>query len=395
MKEYRWFILTFAVLLAIYIIAEVKRPKPLDWTVTLSMRDKNPYGAYCLFNELRDIFPEADINSYSLPAYNQINNASASNTAYLFMSPSLSKFSKEDVHELLHYTAAGNYIFLSAFNFSKYLQDTLHVRFGWVNESGSGDSTTINFQNPLLHTKRNIGFKPGTLDEYFTRYDTLSTTVLGTNEQNKANFIRMRVGKGAIFLHVLPHCFSNNFLLTRDNASYTAKALSYIPADVDHVLWDEYYKPGRAVSTNPLRYLLNDPYLRWVFRLGLATMVLFVLFSMKRRQRVIPVISPLQNSTMDFVRTVGNVYFNKKDNKNIAEKMISYFLEYVRTHFFLQTNMLDKPFVLALSKKTGVQQADLDRLMETIGAVQTGYETSDQLLLQLNRQLDSFYMAAN
>lgn len=393
MKEYKWFILTFAVLLAIYIIAEVNRPRPLNWEVTLSMRDKNPYGAYCLYNELKDIFPRASINPYSLPAYNQVNNSRALHTAYLFMTPSLSKLSKEDVHELLHYTAAGNYVFLSAFDFGM-LQDTLKFRFDWLNESKYGDSTSINFRNPLLHTKKNTRFKPMTLEQYFTKYDTLTTTVLGSNDRNKANFIKMRFGKGAVFIHVMPHCFSNNFLLTRDNASYTAKALSYIPADVDQVFWDEYYKPGRTGSDNPLRYILNDPDLRWAFRIGLVTMVLFVLFGIKRRQRIIPVITPLQNSTMDFVKTVGNVYFNKKDNKNIAEKMIGYFLEYIRAHFFLPTHVLDEPFVQALSKKTGVPQPDLDELIKIIDAVQTGSATSNEVLLQLNRQLDAFYLAA-
>ena len=38
---------------------------------------------------------------------------------------------------------------------------------------------------------------------------------------------------------------------------------------------------------------------------------------MKRKQRIIPVIEPLKNSTVDFVHTVASVYFNAKDNWNI------------------------------------------------------------------------------
>ena len=394
LKGYKKFILVFTVLMAVYIIAEWNRPKPLDWTVTLSRHDKNPYGAYCLYNELKEIFPRSVINTYQSPVYEQVNNSIRSNTAYLLLAPSLYSLSKEDINELLHYTALGNYVFFSAFSFSPSMKDTLHFTTGYHNEFMGKDSSTINLTNPRLHTPKNTGFKEQTLEGYFTKFDTLQTTVLGRNQLNDVNFIKMRVGKGALFIHVLPHCFTNDFLLTRDNAAYTAKALSYIPSGVGNVFWDEYYKPTSAGSRNPLRYVLKDTSLRWAFRLGLFTIVLYVLFGMKRRQRIIPVIPPVQNSTLDFVRTVGNVYFNRQDNKNIAEKMIGFFFDWVRTHAYLSATGTDSLFVENLSKKSGVDQQQVDELIQLIGAVRLTHAVSDKLLVQLNRQLESFYHAA-
>lgn len=378
----------------VYIVAEWNRPKPVDWTVTLSRHDKNPYGAYCLYSELKDIFPQSVINTYQSPVYDQVNNATRSNTAYLLMAPSLFGLSKEDVNELLHYTALGNYVFFCSFNFSPALKDTLHFSTGYRDDFMSKDSATINFSNPLLHTAANTGFKRQTLEGYFTKYDTVKTTVLGHNQLNDANFISMRVGKGALFIHVLPHCFTNNFLLTRNNALYTSKALSHIPPGVRSVYWDEYYKPRSAGSQNVLRYILKDTSLRWAFRLGLATIVLYVLFGMKRRQRIIPVITPVQNSTVDFVRTVGNVYFNRQDNKNIAGKMINYFREWVRAHVYLSSAEGDETFAQNLSKKSGVEQQQVDELLRLVEDVQSMSTVSDKALLQLNRQLESFYAAA-
>jgi len=91
-------------------------------------------------------------------------------------------------------------------------------------------------------------------------------------------------------------------------------------------------------------------------------MILFVLFEMKRRQRIIPVIAPLRNTTLDFVQTVGNVYFNQRDNKNIAIKKITYFLEFVRSNFFLSTSNMNDEFIEALSKKTAMKQQDKTKL---------------------------------
>lgn len=394
MKGYKTFILIFITLLVVYIVAEWNRPKPVDWTVTLSRHDKNPYGAFCLYNELKEIFPRSVINTYQSPVYEQVNNFTHRNTAYLLMAPSLRSLSKEDVNELLNYTALGNYVFFCSSSFSPALKDTLHFTTGYHDEFNVKDSSTINFRNLRLRTEKNTGFKRQTLEGYFKKYDTLATTILGYNQLNDANFIQMRIGKGALFIHVLPHCFTNSFLLTRDNAAYTAKTLSYIPSGVSSIYWDEYYKPTSARSGNPLRYILTNESLRWAFRLGLATMVLYVLFGMKRRQRIIPVIPPVQNSTLDFVRTVGNVYFNRQDNKNIAGKMITYFLEWVRTHVYLPTAEQDEAFAENLSRKSGVDKQQVDELMLLIGAVRIMEQVSDNTLLQLNRQLESFYRTA-
>ncbi len=395
MKGYKGFILVFSLLLVIYIIAEATRPKPLNWTVTLSAQDKNPYGAYCLFHALDGVFPGVPVHSFRSPVYNQVNNKRTAGSAYLLLSPGLDAMSKEDVSELLSFTAAGNHVLLSSNDFSRQLEDTLHFSTDRRLDLATKDSVTINFKDPQLRTRQNIGFKRMTLDGYFKRYDTLATTVLGTNQLNDVNFIRMPFGKGMFYIHLVPLCFSNDFMLTRNNAGYTAKVLSHIPGSVNYIYWDEYYKPGERGSGNPLRYILNNEYLRWSFRIGLVTMLLYVLVGIKRRQRMIPVQSPLQNTTLDFVKTVGNVYFNRKDNRNIAEKMIGYLLEHIRTNFFLATNVLDEAFSEALSRKTGVEKPEVDELLTMISVVQASDSVSDQLLLQLNRQIDLFYKASD
>ncbi|MFN8247216.1 MAG: hypothetical protein U0T56_12660 [Ferruginibacter sp.] len=41
---------------------------------------------------------------------------------------------------------------------------------------------------------------------------------------------------------------------------------------------------------------------------------------------------------MAFTETIARLYLQKKDNKNIADKMIMYFNEFIRTHYFLPVN---------------------------------------------------------
>ena len=390
MKGYKRFIFFFAFLLAMYIVAEMNRPKPIDWKITLSSTDKNPYGAYILYQQLHDLFPKAAINTYHLPVYNQLNHAQVTNTAYILIDPAI-RMTTLDVDALLNYVIDGNYVFLASFNYSKVLMDSLKFSAKRRFDLLSSDSITINFKNPSLHADKNYGFQRMTLDGYFKTYDTTHSVVLGNNKLNDANFIKIPYGEGAFFIHTLPICFSNYFLLTRSNAEYSAKALSYLPGTIHSLYWDEYYKQGNRGSQNQLRFVLNNPWLRAAFRIGLLAMLLFIFFEMKRRQRVIPVILPLRNSTLDFVQTVGNVYFNQHDNKNIASKKISYFLEYIRSGFFLSTSHLNEEFIQALAKKTSVEEEKVIQLVSLILDVQQNNNISDAQLLELNRQIDYFY----
>lgn len=393
MKGYRRFIIAFVLVLALYIVAEMNRPKPVDWVVSLSKDQKSPYGSYILYHQLKDLFPQAAIQSYRQPVYNQVNNYTDSNTAYLLVEPSV-EFSKDDLNELLNYAVSGNYVFISASNFSKALTDTLKFTVSRRFEVAGKDSTTINFTNPLLRASKDYGFTAMTLDPYFKKIDTLHTVVLGNNHLKDINFIKIPYGDGAFFVHAAPLCFSNYFMLTGNNAEYTAKALSYLPKNVKQVYWDEFYKLGPEGSTSPLRFILNNAWLRWAFRISVLAILLFVFFEMKRKQRVIPVIEPPRNSSLDFVQTVGSVYFNQHDNKNIALKKINYFMEFVRSQFYLSTNHFDDVFVQTLAKKSGVGENECRQLVNLIYEINESPQITDQALVQLSNQIDSFYAKA-
>ena len=390
MKKYRGFIIAIAVLLTLYIVAETNKPKPVDWRITLSKEDKNPYGSSILYQLLPDLFHDASIQSYRLPVYDQLNNNSDSNTAYLLLDPALD-LSKEDIDELLNYALSGNYVFVSSAELGKRINDSLHISTNKRNIFKGGNLVHIHFSNPKLHPGTDYWLNPFALDDFIDKFDTLQTVVLGTNQYKEADFVKIAYGNGAFFIHANPLCFSNYFMLARDNAVYTATALSYIPAGVKKIYWDEYYKSGPEGSRSLMRFILSDIYLRWAYRLALLALLIFVLFEIKRRQRIIPVIPPLRNSTLDFVQTVGALYFNQHDNRNIAEKKIQFLLDYIRSHFYLSTSYLNEDFIRRLAKKTNVGEPEIRDLVQVVGELIQQVKVSDADLLMLNKKIDLFY----
>ena len=389
MKGYKRFVIYFSVLLILYVLTELNKPQPIDWTVSLSQAHKTPYGGYIVSQRLKDIFPFSNIQSYRTPIYEQLNNYGDTNSAYLLIGPSFNP-SKEDINELKNYVVIGNYAFLSYQSLPKFFLDSLNIKISTRFTFETKDSTSINFVSPTVKSPHNYTFLRSTIDQYFSKIDTSYTIVLGTNDRGDANFLKIPYGDGAFFIHINPLCFSNYFLLHNDNAMYASKALSFIPAKVSRIYWDEYYKLGRGGAATPLRFLLSNEYLRWALRIAIIAMILYVLFQMKRKQRIIPVIEPLKNSTVDFVHTVASVYFNAKDNRGIAEKKISFWLEFVRNRFNLSTHLLDADFVVQLSKKSGVKKDDLQQLITLITDLPSEQAT-DHLLLTINNSIDQFY----
>lgn len=55
---------------------------------------------------------------------------------------------------------------------------------------------------------------------------------------------------------------------------------------------------------------------------GIFLIGLLIVSYLKRKQRIIPVIRPLENSSIDFARTVGGLYYEYKDYYDLITKKI-------------------------------------------------------------------------
>ena len=391
MKGNRIFILIFVVLLIVYIVAQLNQTKHFDWTPTLKDNDKNPFGAFIPYKELKQIFSNAHIQSHKIPAYNVLHNKYETNSAYIFLEPEF-KPGKTDLDELLQYVEDGNTVFLSSFYIDKKLLDTLGVKMESFVSLVSRDSTSVNFVNPLLKAKENYTFKRSMIDGYFKELKKKdSTFVLGITQDSLPDFIKVLYGKGYFLLHAAPLCFSNYFMLYKNNKEYISKALSYIAPDTRTLHWDEYYKAGRDEPDTPLRFFLSNTFLTWALWLTITAFIVLVFFEMKRRQRIIPVVEPLRNTTLDFVETVSSVYYSQHDNNSIAKKKIQFWFDYVRQRYYISTQNTDEVFVQQLERKSGVSKELIERILKNIKRAEAQPAVTNELLAELSNSIDEFY----
>lgn len=300
------------------------------------------------------------------------------------------KFDAYDYQELMKYMRQGNQVFIATFKLNKSLADKLKLEISSSMNYTKEKSTPINFVNPGLKRKGDYVFDKGLGDQYFSKIDSSKAIVLGRNANGDVNFVKYTFGKGGLYLLPNPQLLSNYNLLDLQGAEYAAKVLSYLPA-AETLIWDENSTRGSTDDSSVLRVLFKHDPLRWAYYLSISGLLVFVLFEMKRRQRIIPVVAPLKNSSVDFVKVVGKVYYQKRDNRDIAQKKINYFLEHIRTAYRLKTTQLDEELMAMVVIRSGVNAILVQELFAVIKSLDNAIMVNDVQLIALNKSIEKFY----
>ena len=398
-KRSKIILLIFAVVLVSIIVTEVVRPKPINWRPSYTSESKIPFGSYVLYQELPTIFPKSKINKVEESVYDFMVDRDSTNASnYLLINNNI-QLDKQETNKLLHYVSKGNNVFIAAKSFSYFLKDTLNI----ITESQYGlaeDTVTVS----LTHKKfknNTYKFTRGASKTHFTSVDTVNTSILGkvkytiknditgtTKEIITApNFIKTDFGEGSFFIHTTPEAYSNYYLL-KGNKDYIAHTFSYLNDATLH--WDDYKKSGRVIINSPMRFVLNQTALKWAYYLTMLGLLLFVIFKAKREQRIIPVLEPLENSSVEFARTVGTLYHQNKDYTNLIQKKLNYFLAELRNRYFIDTANLNEKTIQQLAAKSSKSIEEVKKLLEFILYLKNKSSHTENDVIELTKKITAF-----
>jgi len=387
-----------------FIAACNNNSKKLNERVSLWRNDKIPYGTFYSYKNLSRIFPDASIeitkkspDKYKGLALGESADkmvTASGKTAHIIISPQVQP-DESEINALFNEVGEGNHIFISAFNISKNLLDTLHLKpamySGYYNSS---DSLVINIINPVTYDSLSFGYPGKAFDNYFVSMDTSITNILGKNEKGEVNFVRITYESGgSIHIHLAPMAFTNFFLLHHENKEYYDNALSYLPNDIEVIKWDDYFRNrtgNKKSGFSKLSAFLNNDILKWAFWLVVILFAIIYLFESKRKQSIISVIPPIKNASLDFVKTIGRLYYQRRDNKNIAIKMSAHFLDNVRNRYHLQTSVLNDDFENKLAYKSDYDRTAIRDIIYTIKTLPDQPSITDEELLSFNNKLEKF-----
>lgn len=390
-KSNKSLMVVLAIAFIAFVVVAVFAPKPVDWSLSFSKRHDRPLGNKLVYSVLPDLYPGQNLVTMHSKLNAFLEGTIPLNTNFIFIT---NRFNPDSVEtsEILKIIEAGNNVFVAAEHFSPEFIKPIHLKqvvMPVMDFSLPIDSINFNYSNRQLKTAFGYWFKKGISNNYIAAYDSTRTTVLGYNQDGKTNFIRIKIGEGYLYLNSNPTAFTNYQLLSGNNSEYIFKCLSYLP--VTSTVWDEYHKPGGMLVGSELAYILNDRALRMAWYILLFGVLVYFIFKGKRRQRVIPVVEPPKNTSLEFIETVGRLYFVKHDHRGIARKRFIFFLDYLRTRYFVDTSVRDSKLIEDVSKKSGIAERTVAALFKVAGNLEKVNYISQEDLQQFNRQIEYFY----
>jgi hypothetical protein len=388
----------------LFFTSKKQRARYFDDRVTLQKRDKIPYGTFVAYDGLKEIFPKAAITvSRQEPGYWDSLSNYDDGQALIIVSRYFNA-NENEMKKIVRFMEEGNDVFISSMYLSydarQFMKCNMNAYEGLVyelDEPQEDGVLSVSLTKPPFQNE-SYTYPGRRHDFYFYKLDTATTTVLGYDKDKKPNFIHLKAGKGNLYVHLAPMTFTNYFLLHKNNISYYENVLSVISPQTTRVVWDEYYTMRRESSGRERpgwfgAFLKHDS-LKWALLIALLVLLIYVLLESRRKQRVIPVIKKPANDSLEFVKTIGRLYHDKGDHKNLCKKMSAYFLEHVRSRYKLPTSELDEVFEKNLHFKTGITQEEIYGIVSFIRQLDSVENVSEKQLASFHKQLESFYKKA-
>ncbi|ABG59398.1 DUF4350 domain-containing protein [Cytophaga hutchinsonii] len=173
------------------------------------------------------------------------------------------------------------------------------------------------------------------------------------------NFISIPYGKGKLYIHTSPVLFSNFHLKEKQGFAYAKNILSVLSEGP--VYWNEISASQGSANNEGmhtpkvyLKYILSFDSLRWAWYLLLATTFIYIVFTSKRKQRIIPVVEPIVNTSLEYVHTTGRLYAQIGNHRKLVQLNMRLFLSGIQQKYAVHINLSDPVSAGWLANKSGI-----------------------------------------
>ncbi len=381
-----WNYISFLVfVIGLYFVLLFFMPQKFNWFITLYHKDKDPFGTYVL----KSLIDEAwltEINTSNQTLF-ELKDREESNLLILCEQ---FQVSESEIESLLAEVSDGKNAIIAAHHIDTVFADSLGFRLNelsfsfYLDQLWGKDSLGLRFIDDPFDTTSTYWLPTQLAPQYFESFDSASTEVIAKNTDEKPVLINIRLGAGNLLISSTPLVFTNFSLLKERNHEFVAGIFSFFPAGA--LQWTEYYQLGRLEAQTPLRYVLSEPSLKWALYILMITIIIVMIFEIKRKQRIIPVIVPLKNETLDFVKTIARLYYQKKDHKDLALKKILHFTDYLKQRLYIDITDDVSIVITKVAAKLGVEESLVKLLFEQMNHISSAsYISASELKLLMDR----------
>lgn len=379
-KTFKLYGIIFIIVLAVLALLEFNKTQITDWRKNFDVNKKTPFGLFVFNQEIGNLLHQSVKKIENSPFdFYQKNTLKPHNILVIE-----SKIDEESWNKILKNVENGSDALIISDFFHPQISDSLKFN----NIYGNYDELSIYKLTDQKFKSDSIVLDKLPTGKSFANFSK-NHLILGaeTSESKNTNFLKIDHGKGHLYLHSEPLILTNYYLLKPGNERYVQDVFSYLPDR--ETIWFTGDNQKSSVSTSPMRFILSQPALKYSWWLLLAGLLLFVFFNAKRKQRIVPIIEPLQNKSVEFVKSIGNLYLQEGDFHDMMAKKAQYFLNRVRMDLLIDTNSLDSHFQEKLHLKTGINKDKIAEATKLLSDAQNPYSSviKDDLV-RMNNLLD-------
>jgi hypothetical protein len=382
-----------------------------DWIETYDPLDKGPYGTYIMKELLDTMGFGSTLIQINDKTSESLTDHENENDIYFFLGKT-NHMRAKSIDTLIEFVKNGNTAFISSKSLPKELATYLFSDPDQIYFKETSKSQHFGFEHPKFGKKKTqffYNYKDQYQDRswhYFNNNNfnsdyVITSKILGKNNNNRSNFIKINIGDGTFFIHSTPYLFTNINMLNKKGFTYVENLLQHVPPG--RIQWDKYnLEYHKERSTPPkkkkaksqrsmLEFIFKNIALTWAFVLLLITVILYAIFKGKRMQDIVKPTEDRENTSLQYIETISSLYLQEKKHGKLISLKERTFLNYIAEHYYLSTQKADEKFIEKLSYKAQIDVEHLKDIFAIFDNFRNHDVVSDEMLIELHRQIEYFY----
>lgn len=369
---------------------EIKTIPNVSWEQEYKYDSKDPHGGWIFKESILETYGKENVFNYS--DFDSLPNDS--NYLYINYGPSIiiSQKKQEQLDQFLD--NKNNLLFISNqidtyndtfsnFYAAKYHDSITQITFLDV------DTITMHFP----YYKNKITEPTNSYHSAAREYDILDSThtMIGSAQDSLAIFFSKNYKKGQIYYHLNPYNFSNIASKQEDYLSHFNTIFSKFEADkviLDHPKKSDILQ-SEFSDASPIQYILSQKSLAWAYYLTLLSLLVYIFFKGKRKQRIIPISKDNKNTSLEYIDTVSLLFKSQKQNRKLVAHLENIFYHRVKNKYFIDKS--HNEFIKLFSHKSKTLKNDVDHIVDVFKSAKDGYEFTDDQLHRLHKKLETIY----
>ncbi|MEZ4799974.1 MAG: hypothetical protein R2809_09430 [Flavobacteriales bacterium] len=271
-------------------------------------------------------------------------------------------------------------------------------------------------ENPSKKYKLSYLYEFDTIPHYWSAFDTdffdrfadfnvkkLGKFATSIESDKYTNYVEIPMGEGFLYLHTTPLIFTNIQLLEEERMRFAEAHFQSISNG--NLYWAEenrryifeegaHEKYKSKAGESSLEFILSEPSLRKAYYLLLLTVILYLFFGAKRKQRIIPIQSSPKNTSIEYAGVVSQLFFEQSDHYKLIVLKMDLFKSHILEKYGLRVpaNKSEwEKFSKVAAAKTGIHIQAYNDIFQAFITAEVNHFANAYDMVQFHKLLEIYY----